>query len=214
MLIVTPQLSSYVELDPRTAQVKVYSPEAFVASANGVILDNPKQAPISVSKLELATDTRMPHFTVEGRRGSLRLRAPLLGPATRDQLLDYSKAYKFRADLYQPIAEPLAALRKVTKPVSVQVFLGTWCSSCAEIVPHILQLEQELTSTPIRFEYYGIPQDFNDPVVKQHGIVESALPVCIVRVNGAEVARSSGPTWRYPEVALQNALLQAGVVTP
>jgi hypothetical protein len=45
-------------------------------------------------------------------------------------------------------------------------------------------------------------------------MVGSSLPACIVRVDGVEVARLSGATWRYPEVALQNALLQAGVVTP
>lgn len=211
LLVESSELSTLVELVPRTREYRVFPADAFTRSGH-VLSDSPSKPPTSTAMLELNTATNKPIFEVEGRRCELRTRKAYVGPATREQLIAHAEAYAYRAELYEPKEPYVSKLKAVKTPVTVRVFLGTWCHSCGEIVPGILALQKALEGSAIHFEYYGIPQDRNDPEVRKVG-VNGALPFVVISNEHGEIGRAQGPAWRIPELTLENTLLSAGVIS-
>jgi hypothetical protein len=68
----------------------------------------------------------------------------------------------------------------------------------------LLKVEDQLTGSKIRFEYYGMPRDFNDPEAKRLSI--KGVPTAIVYVNGRQVGRLEGQDWASPEASLTRLL--------
>jgi thiol-disulfide isomerase/thioredoxin len=208
ILIRTPELSHWVELQPRGRSVTLLGPEAVHRNVNGTYdkLATPLGTPAGTFELV----DQLPRFTVEGRLAELRQRPHLLGPRTADEILEHDASYRIRADAYQPQGDYLQRLQQVRQPVLVKVIFGTWCSVCAELLPHVIKVEELLGDTPIRFEYHGVPQNFDDPEARRLGV--RSTPTGIVYVEGQEIQRITGYSWRFPDLALHNALVQAGAL--
>lgn len=145
-------------------------------------------------------------FTVEGRRVRLGERPPLLGLQDAAGLKAYSPEYVRGAQEYRPTDQLVSALRAYGKPVRVRVYIGTWCSACKLYVPKILGVEEALHGSRFRFEYYGLPRNFStDPEAQKAGV--RGLPTGVVYVDGKEVGRIVGGSWKIPEMALNNLLM-------
>src|SRR6185312_12098973 len=54
----------------------------------------------------------------------------------------------------------------------------------------LLKVEDQVQNPKLRFEYFGLPRDFNDPEAKKAGI--HSVPTGIVYVNGREAGRITG----------------------
>jgi thiol-disulfide isomerase/thioredoxin len=148
-------------------------------------------------------------FRIDRRAVELRPRPPLLGARTGADLKVHSPDYTRRAQVYQPNAQAIAALKSMP-PATVRVFFGSWCPHCRENVPHLLKVEDALRGSRIRFEYFGLPQEHlaDVPQAKQYKV--QGVPTGVVLVGGREVGRLYGnDDWRAPEVSLVGMLRSA-----
>ena len=207
ILVRTPELSEWIELVPRGRQVALYPPAAIHRNVDGTYDKLPSPPPEPAGSFELVDD--LPKFTVEGRTVTLARRPDLLGPYTAEQIMDHDGSYRTRADAYRP-ANPdfLSRIQSVQEPIVVRVFFGSWCSVCVEFLPHVFKVQELLDGSALRFEYYGIPEDFDDPDVKRLEV--TSTPTGIVYAGEQEIGRITGYSWRFPEVSLHNTLAGAG----
>ncbi|HVS12541.1 MAG TPA: thioredoxin family protein [Thermoanaerobaculia bacterium] len=208
ILMHTAELSHWVELQPRGRLVTLLPPEAIHRNVDGTREKLPAPLGTPAGVFELVD--KLPHFTVEGRAARLIKRPDLLGPSTADEIVGHDASYRVRADAYRPQGDYLQRLRQVQQPVLVKVIFGSWCSVCAELIPHVIKVEELLGDSSIRFEYHGVPNDFDDAEARRLGV--TSTPTGIVYVDGEEIQRITGYSWRFPDLALHNALLQAGAL--
>jgi thiol-disulfide isomerase/thioredoxin len=139
-------------------------------------------------------------FTVAGKAAKLKTRPPLLGLKNAAALKAYSPTYGRGAQEYRPNGQTIASLKKMGRPVKVQVFFGSWCSFCKHYVPYVLKVEEALKGSKVQFEYFGLPRDLKAPEAQRLKV--KAVPTGIVYVNGKEAGRISGDGWKAPEAAL------------
>lgn len=198
MLVISSSLSSPVLLTPRAGRVETVHIMKVAKQPDGSVdlLADAVLAPIGQFKVE----GESPTFTFEGKKVSLNPKPPLLGLKTNAQLKTHSPDYVRTAKMYKPNNAAIAELRKKTAPVTVRVFFGSWCPHCRQHVPNILRVEDELKNPKIKFEYLGLPRDFNNPEAKRLKI--NSVPIGVVYVNGKEAGRITGTGWEAPEVLL------------
>jgi len=198
MLILTSALPSPVLLTPRTGQAETVN-----------LMKVSKQKDGSVDLLADAVLSPLGQFTSEGENVSflfkgkkvrLNSRPALLGVKSNADLKGYLPEYVRNAKNYTPNAAAVADLKKVGTPVTVRVYFGSWCPHCRQHVPLLLKVEDQVQNPKLRFEYFGLPRDFNDPEAKKAGI--HSVPTGIVYVNGREAGRITGEGWTSPEVLL------------
>ncbi len=172
--------------------------------------DNPNG---TVSLLSGAAPETVGPFQVEGKRLISELdgkrlifgpRPHLLGPQTSDAIEAHDVSYGYRAGLYPPSDKVIAQLRQETRQVTVRIFFGSWCATCARFLPWLMQVERELEANNFRFEYYGLPHDMSDPVAREAGI--HAVPTAVVSVDGEELGRRTSQGLGIPEEALLEML--------
>jgi thiol-disulfide isomerase/thioredoxin len=143
-------------------------------------------------------------FTSEGKQVTMSPNPPLLGLKKNADLKAHSPEYARTAQTYAPNPAKIAALKKEPQPVTVRVFFGSWCPHCRQHVPLLLKVEDQLAGSKIRFEYYGLPHDFNDPEAKRMSI--KSVPTAVIYMNGRQVGRMEGNDWVTPEVSLSKLL--------
>ena len=202
ILVRSEQLSSYLELVPRGKSVNSFSPDSFFENADGSVDKLPNVQTIERGSFSLNGD--LPSFTAEGRSVAFVKKPPLLGPQKRAELIDHDPTYGQRAKAHTPVEQYLTMLRNVDDDVEIKVFFGSWCSVCAEFVPHILSAEDALAESKVRFSYHGLPQNFDDAEANRLGV--TSVPTGIIYRNGEEVGRASGYSWRFPTMSIVNAL--------
>lgn len=204
ILIRTPLVPGFLELQPRGRVIETYAAEAFHTNTNGTLDKLPSARALANTTFQLVDS--LPQFEAAGHRLVVREKPPLLGPQTAQGIIDHDPTYGVRAKLYQPQPDYVGILEQVNEPVRVKVFFATWCNVCTELMPNVLRVEQELADSNIHFEYYGIPRNFDDPEVKRLQVTN--LPTGIVYVGDKEVQRIVGYSWRFPDMSLRNLVLQ------
>ena len=202
ILILTSALSSPVMLTPRTGSVETVNIMKVAKQKDGSVdlLADAVLAPVG----QFQADGDKVGFSFQGKKVSLNPRPPLLGLKTNADVKSYLPDYVRGARNYTPNGAAVAALRKKTAPVTVRVYFGSWCPHCRQHVPMLLRVEDEVKNPKIRFEYFGLPRDFNVPEAKKAGI--HSVPTGIVYVGGKEVGRISTEGWSAPEVQLNQLI--------
>ncbi|MCP3961664.1 MAG: hypothetical protein GY719_27810 [bacterium] len=140
----------------------------------------------------------------DGRRLSLHPLPDLLGEQTADLIRAHDFSYGYRARQYPPSEKALKMLRQETREVTVRVYFGSWCATCARFLPWLMQVEDGLEGSKIRFQYYGLARGLDDPEAKEKGI--DSVPVAVVSVGGEELGRRSSQGLGIPENALLEIL--------
>lgn len=145
--------------------------------------------------------------TVAGTRVALRTRESLTGHHDADALAAHDPSYDRKADAYSPNESLLEDLRAQGKDIRVQVFFNSKCGVCKQMVPRIIKVDRVLEDTVIEFDYYGVPDSYQDPLIEEKGV--DGVPTGIVYVDGVEAGRIVGGEWKIPELAIKNTILQA-----
>ncbi len=141
------------------------------------------------------------HFKLGGHDLVLKPHPYLLGLHNGKEVLDSSVGYQWRAKHYEPDAQAIAHLRKEKRDVRILTFFGSWCPHCKEHLPLLLKVEQRVTGSHIKFDYYGLPSGFgNDPEARKWNV--QGVPTSIVFLAGKEIGRIPGEGWSNPEIAL------------
>jgi thiol-disulfide isomerase/thioredoxin len=144
-------------------------------------------------------------FGWQGRQVALEPSEPLTGALTRGDLLSSLPEYRRNAALYDPSVGAVRLLSQIDRPTQIEVFFGSWCPHCEQVVPRLLKVLDVLGNENIEVSFYGLPRGFSDdPMARQNGV--KGLPTAIVRRDGQVVGRLEGPLFNEPEQALAATL--------
>lgn len=126
---------------------------------------------------------------------------PVLGNKTLEELVVAIPDYRRSAATYSPDPAAIAALAKQTQPAELQVFFGSWCSHCEQMVPRLVRVLDAAKPPKLTVSFHGVPQGrATDPEADAARI--TALPTGIVRRDGKEIARLTDEDWEAPEKSL------------
>jgi thiol-disulfide isomerase/thioredoxin len=201
-LLTSSALPAPVLISARAGSVETVDPAKLTVQPDGTAELAAGAGQKSHGTFTSAADLRM---TVDGKLVVLKPAPPLLGLKNAADLKAYSPNYELGARAYRPNGSALTALKGLKDPVVVQIYFGSWCPHCKQEVPKVVRVDEELSGSQVRFEYYGLPSPFsNEPEAKRLKI--DAVPTGIVYMAGREVGRIEGSGWSTPEVALRNML--------
>ena len=147
-------------------------------------------------------------FEVEGRQVTVKPKPVLTGDRSPAELVAYDPTYATKRDIYSTSQPLVEQLRQQDESVRVRIYFGTWCPFCAEMVPRVLKLQEELEGSDVHFEYYGLPRNPSEDA-EARAMNIRGVPTGIVYSGGKELGRITGNAWRSPEEALVN-ILQSG----
>jgi thiol-disulfide isomerase/thioredoxin len=203
VLVVAPELAAPVLIRPRFRTVEKVNLLKLEEKADGSIdlLPNPIYAAEPGFQV-VGSDVI---FSVEGKSARLLPKPALIGFQDAASLTAHSPEYGQRAGYYQPTGPVVEALRQQGKDVRVQVFFGTWCPACGQMVPRIMKVAEQTEGSKIDFQFYGLARQFSgDPEAKKYGI--KSVPTGGIFVDGKEVGRLSGNDWASPEKAISELI--------
>jgi thiol-disulfide isomerase/thioredoxin len=205
ILILTSALPSPVMLSPRAGNVEAVNLMKVSKQKDGSVdlFADAVLSPIGPFQME----GENPTFTYGTKKVSLNPKPALIGLHKGADLLASLPDYVRTSKGYTPNAAAVAALKKISKPVTIHVVFGSWCPHCRQHVPLMLKVENEVKNPNLKFEYYGIatpPNGWKDPEVKRLGV--TGIPTAIVYVSGLQSGRIEGVPWDAPEVALVKAI--------
>jgi thiol-disulfide isomerase/thioredoxin len=116
---------------------------------------------------------------------------PLLGDVTYDAFLSLCPTFQDREKAYAPRADKVKAISAHGNDVSVEVFFGSWCPHCQEVLPRLIKSLREAGNPNLRVKLIGLPRAFtDDPAVKARGV--RGVPTVIVFRKDIELGRFSG----------------------
>lgn len=210
MLILSAELEAPVLIRLREGRVETVNlmkvdkrPDGSVA-----LLQNPTLSPLG--SYRLTSDRTGVGFDLNGQQAVLMEKPHLLGDQSLEAMKSYSLEYVRAAEAYTPSNPVLDKLRTQEEQVQVVVFFGSWCSACKEMVPRIMKVDEQLDGSKVEVDYYGLPQGrafAADTKASALGI--KAVPTGVVFLNGREIGRINGNSWKIPELAINNLLLKA-----
>lgn len=145
-------------------------------------------------------------WAMDGKQCKLKPRPDLLGRHTAERMATYDPSYGFAASKYTPNPSALERLKKVSKDVKVVAYFGSWCPTCKRMIPNLIRVTQELDgSSPIKFEYYGLPKPMSDDPISEK-LNLPGVPTIVVLVNGEEAGRLNANDLVSPETSLSRLL--------
>ncbi len=125
----------------------------------------------------------------------------LTGNRTPAELVDYDPSYGEKRDIYSAAPGLIDQLRAEGDNIRVRIYFGTWCPFCAEMVPRILKIEDELEGSGIAFEYYGLPRQISEDA-EARAMSITGVPTGVIYRGSQEIGRINGNGWRSPEKSL------------
>lgn len=205
-LILAADLPAPVMVKIREGQVQTVDLMKVDRRDNGTVELLPNATLASQGAFQVSADRTGIQFNVEGRRGELLEKPPLLGSQDIDGLTAHSPEYRRSADSYKPSDPIVSKLLTQPEAVEVRVFFGSWCSACKQMVPRIMKVAEKLEGSMITFDFYGLPRGIKtDPEATKVDI--HAVPTGVIYLEGKEIGRIEGAGWRVPELALNNLLV-------
>jgi len=191
-------------LTPGSTDVKAVADTALVARADGGFDLAGSASPTSVTELQVESGNVA--FAVAGHKVVLKPKPDLLGDQKMSYILKYLPEYERGSQAYKPSPSIIKHLKDHKTDVKVQIYFGSWCPHCREMVPRVIKVAEQLAGSHIHFAFYGLPHPLSaDPVTNRMGI--QAVPTGIIYVKGKEIGRIVGGGWEIPELSLQNLLL-------
>lgn len=203
LLIMSSDLPAPVLIDLANGSVSGLHLMKVAKRADGSVdlLPNPVAQPHGV----YAINGQQIEFDVAGQQVVVKPKPILTGSSSAADLVAHDAGYGVRRDSYQPTADLIAQLRQQTDDVRVRIYFGTWCPFCAEMVPRVLKIADQLEGSKVTFEYYGLPHQITDDA-EARAMNIRGVPTGIVYRGGREAGRISGNAWRTPEQAILDIL--------
>jgi len=113
----------------------------------------------------------------------------VLGPVSRETILDKIPAWVDLVAAYQPAPEAVDKLRGLGREVVIEVYFGSWCSDSMAHVSAFFKV-LDLADTPLlRAGYFGVPEAKDKRAPYTGGRKIDKLPTFVVMVDGREAGR-------------------------
>lgn len=121
---------------------------------------------------------------VTGDRGDM-----LVGEITQKELYKECPLFKENADQYVPDKQAVAKIKRVKDPVSILMFLGTWCGDSQRESPKLLKILDAAKSSKISITLYGVDLSKSEGggLAGKYGI--ERVPTIIFLKGGKELGR-------------------------
>jgi len=122
--------------------------------------------------------------------GSLAVsQSELVGPLTREDLLEKLPEWKPYIQAYSPDLEVVGRLQNMHEEVQVEIFLGTWCPDCRQHVSAWLKLTDMVRNPLLKTTFTGIPRqrDLRQEFIEGRNV--ERVPTFIVHFRGREIGR-------------------------
>ncbi len=203
ILVVSGKLPTPALLWPGSARVEGVSVMKMAAQPDGSVNLLPGAALGGAGRFEV--DGLDVVFPVGGVVARLKPKPDLVGRQPISVLASEKPEYEQRSRIYQPSDAVVQRLKQQQREVKVEVYFGTWCPACGQMVPRIMKVAEQLDGSKVKVEFYGLPRHISDdPRAKRFGV--KSVPTGIVYVDGKEKGRITGNGWRSPERALSDLL--------
>lgn len=204
LLVIAPGLAQPVLVTAGEKTVVPVDPVRIVGGEAESITLAPGASAVSPGQLTI-DGTRL-RFVSSGVRVVVEPRDPLLGERTLDDLLAFMPEYRRNAAAYHPRRGDLRLLGTIRDKVEIDVYFGTWCPHCEQVVPRLIRVVQDLKSPNLAVRFHGLPTRINDdPTARQLKL--EGVPTGFIRRGGEIVATFTGENLVVPEQALAAALL-------
>ena len=209
MLIVSDELGSPIRLILREARVETVQFMKVDKRSDGGLTVLRDASDRDLGKFTVAAGASGVSFTMDGHAIELKQKPPLLGTQDLGGMKEYSRDYVRRAEEYTPSKAFIDRLRSESRAVRVEVYFGSWCPFCQEMVPRMMRVADELDGSQIEVNFYGLPQGAafsEDPKVKALKI--TGVPTGVVYLDDREIGRIQTNGWKIPELTLNGLLVK------
>jgi hypothetical protein len=113
----------------------------------------------------------------------------VLGPVSRETILEKVPAWVDLVAAYQPAPEAVDKLRGLGREIVIEVYFGSWCSDSMAHVSAFFKV-LDLADTPLlRAVYFGVPEAKDKRAPYTGGRKIDKLPTFVVMVDGREAGR-------------------------
>ncbi len=127
----------------------------------------------------------------------------LLGKVSMEQLLERLEGYKARAILYEPDPEAIRQLHSYNKPLTIEIFFGSWCPDCREHLPPFIKVIQEAANPNISTIFIGVSRDKQEPAYLIQEKRVKFVPTFILYHDGDEIGRIV----EHPRISIEHDLV-------
>ena len=209
MVIVSEEFASPVRLVLREARAETLQFMKVDQRPDGGLTVLPDASDRQLGKFTVSPGGTGVTFQLDGRTVELAQKPPLLGDQDLEGMKAYSRDYVRLAEKYKPSSTFINSLRSESRSVRVEVYFGSWCPFCQEMVPRIMRVAEELRGSKIEVEFYGLPQGHafeEDARAKALNI--TGVPTGVVYVSDKEVGRIQTNGWKIPELTINGFLVQ------
>ncbi len=113
----------------------------------------------------------------------------MYGQSDMGWVLDHVTVFRTRTELVRVPEETVAYLRDLSKPVTILVFMGTWCEDAQKHVPVLFRALQEASNPRIEVRVIALDRSKRDRdgLVDRYQIAFS--PTFVVEAQGRELGR-------------------------
>ena len=203
VLVLTPSLPYPIAAVPRNKTIQRIDPAELADEPQGSVAWTPTGQQTAIATFDLVESK--PVFSLEGKKIRFLDKPPLLGLRTREEIFAYDPSYPYRAATANPPTVYLDVINSWEQAVVVKMFFSTQCQVCRDLLPGVFKTIDRIKNPKIKFEFYGMPLPASkDPLGVELEIKD--FPTGILYVDGKEIGRASGHSWRMPDMALHNAL--------
>jgi len=113
----------------------------------------------------------------------------LVGPTSREAILEHSPAWQASVAAYQPRPGALDKLRALGREVRIEVYFGSWCSDSEANLPAFFKVLDLLDTPLIQTAYIGVPEAKEKRAPYGQGREIEKIPTFVVIVDGREAGR-------------------------
>jgi thiol-disulfide isomerase/thioredoxin len=113
----------------------------------------------------------------------------LIGELSEDELYKEFPEFKKNAEEYVPDKDALTKIKSINDPISIIMFLGTWCGDSKRESPKLLKILDLAKNPEISITMYGVDRAKDDRggLVKKYNI--ERVPTIIFFKEGVEPGR-------------------------
>ena len=203
LLVIAQELPYPIAVVPANKTIQRLEVAELKEESVGSYSWTPAGKPLAVATFDLVGGK--PVFQLDGKKMRFLDKPPLLGPKTREEILAYDPSYAYHLATVNPPTVYLDVINDWPENVLVKIYFSTQCQVCRELLPGIFKTIDRIKNPKFKFEFYGMPLPATkDPLGVELKIVE--FPTGIVYVDGKEIARSTGHSWKMPDMAIHNAM--------
>ena len=156
----------------------------------------------------MSTRKTFVYLAVAGLFLSLYGESEMLGPLTREVILQDHPDWQEVVAAYQPDPQALDQLRTLDRPVRVEIFLGTWCPDSKAHVSEFFKVLDMANNPLITAAYFGLPRDKAKRAEYLQGRDIQKIPTFFIFLDGNEKGQILETPTKSMEQDLADILLR------